>query len=438
MHPDNEVAFAPGNNNSDVGGGPYKVFYIVDGQQRMTTAVLLVSAVESVNPSLLPLMQIRNFLYDKEEGAFKFQTVPEDWPFLRALIDGDSDVPQTQTPSQERIKGAYKFFTDKVSQQNKFLVEKWIKNLSACLVLVHAVNGYGEASVIFETVNDRGKRLTDLEALKSFLMRIVDMTKQSDVAERQAIEALQSNFAAVYRMLNRFERDISENNALRQCYLVFPRIQVNGSTSSWDGNGNAKDDAKRWLLSLIHNGKQDLAFKAAHHLAHHIQTSFQKIEAVINNLSKLKEIEQLLTLRRIAGFWPIILKTYPDGADVIQGKKFRSVLRLCEIASLKTWGIADYRSDKAQSELTRLAQRDGNDRDKVISRLKEIMKWWDVPARWKDGLSRDTFYYQGRDARYCPAPIGWSGQNVSAASWLEAAVTRSARDGWAASACPAR
>jgi hypothetical protein len=67
---------------------------------------------------------------------------------------------------------------------------------------------------------------------------------------------------------------------------------------------------------------------------------------------------------------------------------------------LKIWGIADYRSDKAQSELIRIAQQNGGDRRTIILRLKELLKWWDIPSRWKDGLTRDTFYYQGRDARY--------------------------------------
>lgn len=147
-------------------------------------------------------------------------------------------------------------------------------------------------------------------------------------------------------------------------------------------------------------GRNRAAFDASLRLAQHIRNSFQKIEAVINNVPRWGEIDRLLTLRRIANFWPIIINTYADCTRPKEEQAFRCILRLCEITSLKIWGIGDYRSDKAQPEFIRIAQQEGGNRQATMSRMKDVLKWWDIPNRWQKGLDSEAFYHQGRDARY--------------------------------------
>lgn len=385
--------------------GAYKVFDVVDGQQRLTTAVLLMNAVRSLKPQLLRRMSVRNFLYDDEEHAYKFQTIPEDWPFFKSLIDESDQELQIQTPSQKRLSSASQYFRDEISKMSDEEVTNRIARICESIVLVHSVNGYGEASMIFETVNDRGKRLTDLEALKSFLMHVVDLTKRSEIEESQATVALQQNFAAIYRMINRFEgqwppmQDAPEDNALRQCYLTFRRLATGRRHAFWAGEGNAKDDIKTWLMQLYRDGNSAQAFEICRNLATHIQVSFEKLEALVNNKPGWPEIDRLLVLRRIANFWPILLTTFaaPKSAGELE---FRQILRLCEIASLKIWGIGDFRADKAQQRLVSIAQQETNNRSMVIARMKELLSDWDIPNRWISGLNSRSFYLQGRDARY--------------------------------------
>jgi hypothetical protein len=398
MRPTGESQLAPELRRTSA-SGPYKVFEVVDGQQRLTTAVLFINAVHREKPMLLRPMHIRNFLIDNEEGVVKFQTVPDDWPFLRALLEPTSEVPPVQTPSQGRLKKANEFFRSMAATHDNTQVEKWIRILCGSLVLVHTVSGYDEACMIFETVNDRGKRLTDLEGLKSFLMHVVGVTAKSPLQENQAIDVLQRNFSEIYRMINRFESYMPEDDALRQCYFVFSRMHADGTRKHWYGEGTAKDDVKSWLTELVRGGYKEPALAACHALAQLIQTSFQKMEAVINNTRRWEEIDRLLVLRRMAAFWPILLTAYADGAPA-EEEAFQCVLRLCEVASLKIWGISDYNSNKAVSALIGIAQQEGSQRDKAIARIKDLLKWWDIPNRWRDGLYSNSFYYQGRDARY--------------------------------------
>jgi len=204
-------------------------------------------------------MIVRNFLYDDDEHAYKFQTVPEDWPFFKLLLDGSDQKSQPQTPSQQRLRFVTDFFQTEIAKLSDTELSERIQNLCESVILMHAVNGYGEASMIFETANDRGKRLTDLEALKSFLMRIVDLTKQSEIEEQRSTMALQGNLAAIYRTINRVEerwppmQDAPEDNALRQCHLTFRRPTTARRQPFWTGEGSAKDDIKTLLIQLYKN-----------------------------------------------------------------------------------------------------------------------------------------------------------------------------------------
>ena len=98
MRPTNDGPQVLQEHDATSASGPYKVFDVVDGQQRLTTTVLFINAVRRAKPSLLRPMHIRNFLFDEDEGAIKFQTVPEDWPFLRALLGQDAGSPASTEP----------------------------------------------------------------------------------------------------------------------------------------------------------------------------------------------------------------------------------------------------------------------------------------------------------------------------------------------------
>lgn len=373
-----------------------RVFHVVDGQQRLTTVVLFLNALRHSRPNLVKPCDVRTFLVDADDGTYKFQTIREDWPFLRALLDG-APLPLTETPSQKRLQDADMYFRKAFSEQEDAVLQRWLQTLSNSTVLVHAVDGYGEASMIFETVNDRGKHLTDLESIKSFMMHIIGQTRRSAQAEQQAIDSLQSNFSTIYRTINLFEHQLDEDVALRQCYFLFSRPSGAAKHLHWKGEGNAKDDAKKWFLNLVRTGQHEVASQGALHLSQHICISFQRIERLANNGFQWKEIQRLWVLGRMSNFWPILLTAYPTNAAA--EAEFRSILRLCEIVSLKIWGIGDFRADKAQSDLIHIAQDAGNPCE-IIRRLKLLLKWWDIPRRWEEGLHNPFFYYQKRDARY--------------------------------------
>jgi hypothetical protein len=157
---------------------------------------LFLNAVYRARPEILKKREVNAFLLDQDDLMFKFETVPDDAVFFRAILEGKPGL-QPETPSQNRLQNAHEFFAAQIATDADFNLRRWVQVLANSTVLVHAVDGYSEACVIFETVNDRGKRLTDLESLKSFLMRVVTRTSPSPGAEDQAVTVLQGSFSAI-------------------------------------------------------------------------------------------------------------------------------------------------------------------------------------------------------------------------------------------------
>ena len=81
-----------------------------------------------------------------------------------------------------------------------------LRTLISSQILVYAVNTSAEATQIFELQNDRGKRLTDLEALKSFLMHGLYISGHEDV--ESDLNVVQQNFAEIYRAAEEIESHV--------------------------------------------------------------------------------------------------------------------------------------------------------------------------------------------------------------------------------------
>ena len=139
-------------------------FYVVDGQQRITTTTLIISAL------IKKLTEKDHSYYErfylKEDERYRLSPLNRDYKFLTDLLD--SKVGDPQNKSQRYLKEAYeeiKFKVDKIDDKLKFL-----KSVEKLEVMEFVENSEGDAIRIFQTVNDRGKPLSNMEKAKSLLI----------------------------------------------------------------------------------------------------------------------------------------------------------------------------------------------------------------------------------------------------------------------------
>lgn len=146
---------------------------IVDGQQRLTTLTLMLICLSHMLDDNTQRESLRSLIYSDEFGAQSFNLdVPERAECLQALFDnGDFDA-DGQPESVRNMVARY-------NQLQESLLEnaspKWASLFAYWLIgkvyLVEITTGTtSDAYQIFETMNDRGLRLTPAEMLKGFLL----------------------------------------------------------------------------------------------------------------------------------------------------------------------------------------------------------------------------------------------------------------------------
>lgn len=178
-------------------------FAVVDGQQRLTTVSILATAaiqrLSAENGDIGLAEEYVDLFIRTRRGTRKVHTILEDDPFFERFIIGNqiASGSDCDTPSQHRLLSAKRYFSKRLESLPANELKQLLATLCGSQILVYAVNSNSEATQIFELQNDRGKRLTDLEALKSYLMH--GLYLHGKVNTEPDLKVVQQNFAAIYR-----------------------------------------------------------------------------------------------------------------------------------------------------------------------------------------------------------------------------------------------
>ena len=187
---------------------------IIDGQQRLTTIILLLSALKNISNTSLTDYDLNNFStvsYDEED-------------FKKILSEEllDIDKASSSTDSIKKIFNAYNFFKEKLKEIEPEKL-KAIENLildSTCQINI--IDDKIEAIQVFVFENNRGKTPTNLEIVKSMFMHYIYST--SETADKdKIINKIETNFTSIYQNIAILEGKVKEDFILGVAF----RIQEN-------------------------------------------------------------------------------------------------------------------------------------------------------------------------------------------------------------------
>ena len=140
-------------------------YYIVDGQQRIITITLFVNEIMK-HLSRKDQAFYHRFYIAEDVNQYRLRTLGKDRQYLHDLLKGKVSTPQNK--SQRLLKEAYeeiKTIVDGIGDKKTFLT--YIERLE---VMEFIEQSEGDAIRIFQTVNDRGKPLSNIEKAKSLLI----------------------------------------------------------------------------------------------------------------------------------------------------------------------------------------------------------------------------------------------------------------------------
>jgi uncharacterized protein with ParB-like and HNH nuclease domain len=227
--------------------------HIVDGQQRLTTCTILIFSIVKLieshpNYNNLDDSEIYLASYSLKEikkhylsisqppnhtiKAFKFGYEVDNPSFLflkHKIFEEPSGGKIDETFYTLNLENAKKFFTDNLKDLYELEGLKGVENLFEKLVQRMMFNLYElgddfDVFIAFETMNNRGKKLSDLELLKNRLIYLTTLYDK-DVSENDKIEVrknINSAWKEIYYQLGRNKsRPLNDDDFLRAHWIMY-------------------------------------------------------------------------------------------------------------------------------------------------------------------------------------------------------------------------
>jgi len=193
-------------------------FEIVDGQQRITSLVILLSVIFSKSPDRFQEI-MPNYLKRGSVGEERIVLTPneETRVFYEDLIHRNVNT-NPRIKSHWNLRNAHKFFTEWITE-NDLDIQLIYKTVTQKLgfIFFSPMNNK-EIGIMFEVINNRGKALSELEKIKNYF--IYFSTVKGKDALRQTINDKWKEIQENLSLCKKTSND-DENRFLRYTYLVF-------------------------------------------------------------------------------------------------------------------------------------------------------------------------------------------------------------------------
>ena len=389
---------------------------VIDGQQRITTSLILLRELfsqisEYGNDDLKANVKELERDYLKANDQYKLNLHFDDQNersndrefFHRFIIDQESsERSDVHTFSQQRLIRAQAFFKEQLRQERrKRGQERYVKFLESMTrkiinlqIMQYIIDSESDAVRMFETVNDRGRPLTNLEKTKSFLMHSVYLgVGDHEDAVEVKIGELNSKFANIYDYFEDIDKTSYSGppteDDIQRYYAV-----CRGDTrrDQADHLDRLKDEvrdlirtepSKGVLRALEYSNGLESAFWAVKDLP-------EARDDANNPLSQY--IDRVILVDRLANVFPLLIASwlkYKKEPEVM-----KRILRLVESFMFRAYVVGGLRSNTARTYFYEAASNihNGNwNTEVLIEKLKCLNRDYMDDVRFTSYLQSPEF-----------------------------------------------
>lgn len=215
----------------------YSPMYVVDGQQRLTTAIILLQCIlESVDDSELLNYTEKNDIRKKyicepkgkgisRSYIFGYEKDNPSHEFLKQIIYGDASInhsPTEETIYTKNLSAAKDYFLNKLKELTKDDIEYVFTTLTQHLQFnIFYIEKDLDVFVTFETMNNRGKPLSHLELLKNRLIYLSTKFEVEKSDSEQLRKAINESWKSIYHYLGKMNKPKLDDDFLRTHFLSY-------------------------------------------------------------------------------------------------------------------------------------------------------------------------------------------------------------------------
>lgn len=222
------------------------VFEIVDGQQRLTSLVLLLcqllhyrGAKDTLDEEVIETLRETFICGGEKEGNTlrKFRLNRDlDILFEQIVLTGSQGAAQRDTKAHTNLLNTITEYTEWLEETPLELADIHSRITEKFGFLFYAPPESSEVGMMFEVINNRGKRLSELEKTKNYLIYFAERNGVQDLRDH-----VNRKWSKILEHLNEagVTSNDDENSFLRNCWIVF--ADTNKSRSYY-----VYDNLKQW------------------------------------------------------------------------------------------------------------------------------------------------------------------------------------------------
>jgi hypothetical protein len=328
-------------------------FHVVDGQQRITTISMIIKALVSHLAAGDKAYYERFYL--KEGDRIRLTPLNRDREFFTNLMNDTMSEPKSK--SQRALSAA----TSEISLRLGMISDKlaFLKCVEKLEVMEFVENSEGDAIRIFQTVNDRGKLLSNMEKAKSLLIyfsnRYLDKKLDDEINDRfSSMFEVYDDIKIVGERLNVAlikNKEFDEDSIMRYHFVSF-------SNENYDPTAAYVLKHLKTRLTQLRSGANGDYAEIESLISRYvisIESFFQSLLSLLKRAEHQSNYYKLFSVLQLsATLYPLIVRLEtmslldePIPSLVASGTTFLDLLELVDVRVYKTRGT-DPKADIAR------------------------------------------------------------------------------------------